>query len=396
VPLKNKELEKKTVYSVLFALSAAHFLNDSIQTVIPSIYPLLQENYALSFTQIGFITLSFQMTASILQPMVGAYTDKHPQPFSLAIGMGFSLVGLISLAFATSFYSVLIAVSFVGMGSSIFHPESSRMARLASGNRPGLAQSIFQVGGNTGAAFGPLLAAAIVVTFGQRYLATFSILALIAIIILIQIGKWYVRQDFKRKNHNKIDTDNLVTLPRKKVIFSIFILFVLIFSKYFYMSSIQNYFTFYMMGKFDVSVRSSQIFLFVFLFAIAAGTLLGGYLGDKFGRKKVIWVSILGVAPFTLILPYVGLVWTIILIAIIGIIIASAFPAIIVYAQEIIPHKLGMISGMFYGLAFGMGAIASAVLGMLADFTSIYFVFQVCAFLPLLGLVAGLLPKIEK
>ncbi|MFA5575111.1 MAG: MFS transporter [Brumimicrobium sp.] len=396
MPLKNKELEKKTVYSVLFALSAAHFLNDSIQTVIPSIYPLLQENYALSFTQIGFITLSFQMTASILQPMVGAYTDKHPQPFSLAIGMGFSLVGLISLAFATSFYSVLIAVSFVGMGSSIFHPESSRMARLASGNRPGLAQSIFQVGGNTGAAFGPLLAAAIVVTFGQRYLATFSILALIAIIILIQIGKWYVRQDFKRKNHNKIDTDNLVTLPRKKVIFSIFILFVLIFSKYFYMSSIQNYFTFYMMGKFDVSVRSSQIFLFVFLFAIAAGTLLGGYLGDKFGRKKVIWVSILGVAPFTLILPYVGLVWTIILIAIIGIIIASAFPAIIVYAQEIIPHKLGMISGMFYGLAFGMGAIASAVLGMLADFTSIYFVFQVCAFLPLLGLVAGLLPKIEK
>lgn len=387
--------QNKTVYPILLSLSAAHFLNDAIQTVIPSIYPILQEDFALSFTQIGLITLAFQMTASILQPIIGIYTDKHPKPFSLAVGMGISLVGLVSLAFATSFYTVLIAVAFVGMGSSIFHPESSRMARLASGGKPGMAQSIFQVGGNTGSAIGPLLAAAVVVTYGQRYIVTFSLLALIAIIILIRVGKWYVKQDFKRMKPADLGMDNIVKVSRKKVVQSLVILVALIFSKYFYMASIQNYFTFYLMDKFDVSVRSSQIYLFVFLFSVAAGTLIGGYLGDKFGRKKVIWFSILGVTPFTLMLPYVGLELTIVLIAIIGIILASAFPAIIVYGQELIPNKLGMVSGLFFGLSFGMGAIGAAVLGMIADSTSIYFVFQICAFLPLLGLFAGFLPQIE-
>ncbi len=385
-----------TVFSILIALSIAHFLNDALQMVIQAIYPLLKVNYELNFTQIGLITLTFQLTASIFQPVVGNYTDKRPQPYSLAIGMGFSFLGLIALAYSVNFITVLISVGLIGIGSSIFHPESSRMARYASGGRAGMAQSVFQVGGNTGTAIGPLLAAAIVVPFGQHYVALFALLALIAIFILIYIGKWYKRQDFKRKKPSEMGLEATHHLPKKKVAWAIFILMVLIFSKFFYMAVVKNYLTFYMIDHFGVSIQTSQIYLFVFLAAVAAGTLLGGSLGDKYGRKNIIWFSILGVAPFTLMLPYVGLFWTVVLIAIIGVILASAFPAIIVYGQELLPGKLGMVSGLFYGFSFGMGAIGSAVLGLIADETSIEFIFLICSFLPLLGLFAGFLPRVKE
>jgi FSR family fosmidomycin resistance protein-like MFS transporter len=383
------------VFSILLSLSAAHFLNDAIQMVIPAIYPIIKVNFHLSFTQIGLITLVYQITASILQPMVGNYTDKNPKPFSLTIGMGFSLVGLLCLAFSGSFLAVLGSVMLVGVGSSIFHPESSRMARYASGGRAGTAQSIFQIGGNSGTAIGPLLAAAIIVPLGQHSISLFSFLALLAILILWQVGKWYKEQNFHKKKPDSLGLDNIKRISRKKTMLAVGILLVLIFSKFFYLAAMKNYLTFYMINHFGVSVRSSQIYLFVFLFAVAGGTMIGGPLGDKYGRKKVIWVSILGTAPFTILLPYANLGWSVVCMILIGVILASAFPAIIVYGQELMPEKLGMVSGLFFGLAFGMGAIGSAVLGILADKTSIYYMFQVCSFLPLLGLIAGFLPNVQ-
>jgi len=357
---------------------------------------MLKDNYALNFTQIGIITLVFQLTASILQPFVGLYTDKKPNPKSLAIGMLFSLAGLLCLAFATNFYYILASVSLIGMGSSIFHPEASRVAHLASGGKKGLAQSIFQVGGNAGGATGPLLAALIVIPFGQKYIGWFGVLAVLGMFILTIVGKWY-QQNMQQKVDKKATNTPLQTiqLSKKRVITSIGILLVLIFSKYFYMASMTSYFTFYLIDKFDVTVQQSQIYLFAFLASIAAGTILGGPLGDRYGRKLIIWISILGAAPFTLLLPHVGLTMTIVLAIVIGLVISSAFSAILVYATDLIPGKVGLVAGLFFGFAFGMGGIGSALLGWLADRTSIEYVFQVCAYLPLIGIITGFLPNIE-
>ncbi|WP_164122551.1 MULTISPECIES: MFS transporter [Sphingobacterium] len=388
----------KTVYPILFAISFSHLLNDLMQSVVPSVYPLLKDNYALSFTQIGIITLIFQLTASVLQPFVGAYTDKKPNPRSLAIGMIFSLSGLICLAYASNFYLILTSVSLLGIGSSVFHPEASRVAHLASGGRKGLAQSIFQVGGNTGSAIGPLLAALIVIPMGQNYIGWFGTLAVLGMFILTIVGNWYQQNVIVKTATTSgiINTAPQQALPKRTVIISIIILLVLIFSKYFYMASMTSYFTFYLIEKFDVSVQHSQIYLFVFLASVAAGTILGGPLGDKYGRKLIIWISILGAAPFTLLLPHVGLLPTVVLAGIIGLIISSAFSAILVYATDLIPGKVGMIAGLFFGFAFGMGGIGSAVLGWLADHTSIEYVFSICAFLPLIGIVTGFLPNIRR
>jgi len=387
----------QTVYPILFAISISHLLNDLIQSVIPAVYPLLKSNYALSFTQIGIITLVFQLTASILQPFVGLYTDKNPTPRSLAIGMLFSLAGLLCIAFASSFIYILLSVSLIGMGSSIFHPEASRVAHLASGGKKGLAQSIFQVGGNAGGAIGPLLAALIVIPFGQQYIGVFGVLAILAILILTYVGNWY---QLHLKPKATVSTPSATqvksSFSRSKIIFALVILLILIFSKYFYMASMTSYFTFYLIDKFGITVQESQIYLFVFLASVAVGTILGGPLGDRYGRKLIIWVSILGAAPFTLLLPHVGLTLTMILSILIGLIISSAFSAILVYATELIPGKVGMIAGLFFGLAFGMGGIGSAILGWLADKTSIEHVFNICAYLPLIGIATGLLPNIER
>lgn len=383
-------------YSVLISLSFAHLLNDSMQSLLPSIYPLIKQNYHLDFVHIGLITLTFQSVASLMQPIVGNFTDKRPQPFSLAVGMCFTLCGVVSLSLAKSFEAILFSVGLIGMGSAVFHPESSRMASLASGGKRGFAQSVFQVGGNTGAAIGPLLAAAIVVPFGLSHIIWFALLALLGIFILWRIGKWYKVKLYLREKKKATGLKTEGPVSHKKTVISIAILLALIFSKYFYLASMNSYYTFFLINKFHVSVQGSQVHLFLFLLAVASGVMIGGPLGDRFGRKYVIWFSILGVAPFTLILPYANLFWTSVLSFIIGTVLSSAFPAIIVYAQELLPGKLGMISGLFYGLAFGMGGIGSAVLGVLADKTSIYFVFQVCAFLPLIGLLAGFLPRIEK
>ena len=385
-----------TGFRVLGAISVAHFLNDMIQSLILSIYPLLKGNFHLSFAQIGLITLTYQMTASILQPVVGMYTDKHPKPYSLALGMGFTLVGLLLLSVASHYGIVLFAAALVGTGSSIFHPESSRVARMASGGRHGLAQSIFQVGGNAGSAMGPLLAAWIIIPHGQTSIAWFSVAALLAIVILWQIGNWYKRRRSEMSTKAGKSGHSHAVLPRRQVMFSIGILLLLIFSKYFYMASLSSYFTFYLISKFHLSIQDAQFQLFMFLFAVAVGTVLGGPIGDKVGRKWVIWASILGVAPFTLMLPYANLFWTGVLSVVIGIILASAFSAILVFAQELVPGKVGTISGLFFGFAFGMGGIGAAALGKLADMTDIYFVYQVCSFLPLLGLAAAFLPRLEK
>jgi len=387
----------KTVYPILFAISLSHLLNDLIQSVIPAVYPLLKTNYALNFTQIGIITLVFQLTASILQPFVGSYTDKRPNPRSLVIGMTFSLIGLIFIAFASNFYYILASVCLIGMGSSVFHPEASRVAHLASGGKKGLAQSIFQVGGNAGSAAGPLLAALIVIPFGQKYISWFGLLALLAIAVLSFVGKWY-QQNIQPRSAKKQVSKSPGAHPaisKNRVIIAIVILLVLIFSKYFYMASMTSYFTFYLIDRFGVSVQHSQIYLFVFLASVAAGTILGGPLGDRYGRKLIIWVSILGAAPFTLLLPHMNLPVTIILSVLIGLIISSAFSAILVYATELIPGKVGMVAGLFFGFAFGMGGIGSAVLGSLADKTSIEHVFAICAYLPLIGIITGFLPNIE-
>jgi FSR family fosmidomycin resistance protein-like MFS transporter len=386
-----------TAYAMLAAISVSHFLNDMIQSLLPSIYPLLKESFQLDFGQIGLITLTFQVTASLLQPVVGIYTDRRPQPFSLAAGMGFTLVGLIVLALAGSYHTLIIGAALVGMGSSVFHPESSRVARLASGGRFGLAQSIFQVGGNAGSAVGPLLAAAIVVPRGQASIAWFSAAALLAMLILGRVGAWYrERLAATPARAGGRGQAGAVDLPHWRVVVALAVLALLVFSKYFYLASLTNYYTFYLIHRFGVSVQQSQILLFVFLFAVAAGTVIGGPIGDRFGRKLVIWVSILGVLPFTLALPHVGLAWTVVLSIVIGVVIASAFSAIIVFAHGLMPGRIGMISGLFFGFAFGMGGIGAAVLGELADHTSIEFVYRVCAFLPAIGLLTALLPNIEE
>lgn len=390
-----QKVAESTVFAILLNISFCHLLNDTIQSLIPSIYPIVKDSFRLSFAQIGVITLTFQMTASLLQPFVGLYTDKRPQPFSLAIGMACSLAGLLVLAFAGNFTMLLVAVGMIGVGSSIFHPEASKVAYMAGGERRGLAQSIFQVGGNAGSSIGPLLAALIIVPYGQVNIIWFSLLALIAIIVLITVGKWYKNNVHKLKRKAVVkNTKTGVALSKRTVVMSVAILLVLIFSKYFYLASMTSYYTFYLIDKFHLSVQSSQIHLFIFLFAVAAGTILGGPLGDKFGRKYVIWFSILGAAPFTLLLPHANLFWTSVLSVFIGVIIASAFSAILVYAQELLPGKVGMVSGLFFGFAFGMGGIGSALLGVLADHTSINYVYQVCAFLPLIGLLTGFLPNI--
>ncbi|AVF35536.1 MFS transporter [Rahnella sikkimica] len=390
-----KDAVKKTAFSILAAISVSHLLNDMIQSLILAIYPLLQNEFSLSFTQIGLITLTYQITASLLQPLIGWYTDKHPQPYSLPVGMGFTLSGLLLLAVAQSFPVVLLAAALVGTGSSVFHPESSRVARMASGGRHGLAQSLFQVGGNFGASLGPLLAALIIAPYGKGNVAWFSLAALLGIVVLLQISKWYRQQNLIAKKRGPVK-NTVTVLPRKTVAMSLGILLVLVFSKYFYLTSLSSYYTFYLIHKFGVSVQNAQIHLFVFLFAVAAGTIIGGPVGDKIGRKYVIWASILGVAPFTLLLPHANLMWTSVLSVIIGVILASAFSAILVFAQELMPGKVGMVSGLFFGLAFGMGGLGAAVLGYVADKTSIELVYQICAFLPLLGILTAFLPNIER
>jgi FSR family fosmidomycin resistance protein-like MFS transporter len=393
----NQKRTENTVFAVLIAISISHLLNDTIQSVIPAIYPILKESFQLSFTQIGLITLTFQLTASLLQPFVGLYTDHRPKPYSLAIGMGFTLVGLLVLSRSGNFPMILCSAALVGMGSSVFHPEASRLARMASGGRHGFAQSIFQVGGNAGTSLGPLLAALIIVPRGQQSVGWFSVVALLAIIVLLNVGHWYSRNLFRLKTgaHAKGRNGQPVT-SRKRIAWALAILIALMFSKFFYLSSMTNYFTFYLIGKFHLSVQEAQMHLFLFLFSVAAGTIIGGHLGDRFGRKYVIWGSILGVAPFTLLLPYANLFWTGALTIAIGVILASAFSAILVYAQELVPGKVGMISGLFFGFAFGMAGIGSAALGRLADQTSINFVFLVCSFLPLIGLLTAFLPNLKR
>lgn len=386
--------KSRTAFGILGAISFSHLLNDMIQSLILAIYPLLQSEFSLSFMQIGLITLTFQLTSSLFQPLVGHYTDKHPMPWSLPIGMCFTLSGLILLALAGNFNSVLVAAALVGTGSSIFHPESSRVARMASGGRHGLAQSIFQVGGNFGSSLGPLLAALVIAPYGQGNVAWFGLAALLAIVVLLQVSRWYAVQHRIAKNRPPVEV--IRPLPRNKVILAISILLLLIFSKYFYMASISSYYTFYLIDKFGLSIQNAQIHLFVFLFAVAAGTMIGGPVGDRIGRKYVIWVSILGVAPFTLLLPYASIYWTGVLTIIIGFILASAFSAILVYAQELLPGRIGMVSGLFFGFAFGMGGLGAAVLGIVADHTSIELVYKICAFLPLLGIVTIFLPDIRK
>ncbi|POT98495.1 MULTISPECIES: MFS transporter [Enterobacteriaceae] len=380
----------RTAFGILGAISLSHLLNDMLQSLILALYPLLQADFSLSFVQIGMITLTFQLASSVFQPVVGYYTDKHPMPWSLPIGMCFTLCGLVLLALAGSFHMVLLAAALVGTGSSVFHPESSRVARMASGGRHGLAQSIFQVGGNFGSALGPLLAALIIAPYGKGNVGWFVLAALLAIVVLAQVSRWYAAQH--RVNKGRKAVPERSPLPRNKVILAVSILLMLIFSKYFYMASISSYYTFYLMEKFHLSVQNAQFHLFAFLLAVAAGTVIGGPVGDKIGRKYVIWGSILGVAPFTLILPYASLYWTGVLTAIIGFILASAFSAILVYAQELLPGRIGMVSGLFFGFAFGMGGLGAAVLGLVADHTNIFVVYKICAFLPLLGMLTIFLP----
>lgn len=391
----NASLASQTVYPILFSICFAHLLNDLLQSVIPAIYPMVKENYHLTFSQVGWITFTFQLTASILQPFVGNYTDKRPKPYSFAVGMAFTFFGIILLTVSSGFYSILLAVGFVGIGSSIFHPEASKVAFYASGGRRGLAQSIFQLGGNSGSAIGPLLVALIVIPNGQFYILWFILAAILGMIVLIKVGNWYKGHLFLRASGKISSNEKKQDLPKNKIIMSIVILLILIFSKYFYLTSITSYFTFYLIQKFNISVQESQFHLFLFLASVAAGTFLGGPLGDKFGRKIIIWVSILGIAPFTLMLPHMNLFWTSVLSVLIGVIMASAFSAILVYAQELLPGKVGMISGLFFGFAFGIAGIGSALLGHLADKTSIEYVFNICAYLPLLGIITGFLPNIK-
>jgi FSR family fosmidomycin resistance protein-like MFS transporter len=397
--LPDETIRRAPVMGVLAALSLSHLVNDTLQSLIPAIYPVLKEALHLDFRHIGLITLTNQLTASVLQPFVGLYTDRRPQPYSLALGMGSTLVGLVILSMATSLGLVLLAVAFVGLGSSVFHPEASRVAHLSSGGQHGFAQSLFQVGGNAGSSLGPLLAAAIIVTRGQAAIMWFSLLALFGMVVLIGVGRWY-RQALVRRHRAaggaREATLHVSPVSRRRVLMSLGILIILVFSKYFYLASMSSYYTFFVMGKFGLSVRNAQLHLFIFLFAIAAGTFLGGPIGDRIGRKAVIWTSILGVAPFAIALPYADLFWTSVLTAIIGLILSSAFSAILVYAQELVPGKVGLMAGLFFGLAFGMGGIGSALLGVLADHYGMPFVFKVCSYLPLIGLLTAFLPNLTK
>ena len=388
------EAANKIALPILAMLSVCHLLNDMIQSLLPAIYPLLKQSFRLDFGQIGLITLTFQVTASLLQPLVGIYTDKRPMPYSLALGMGFTLTGLLLLSHATTFPMLLLAAALVGSGSSVFHPESSRIARMASGGRHGLAQSLFQVGGNVGSALGPLLAAYLVMPRGQGSVAWFAFAALAAMVILGRIGRWY-REQIPAQRKARAQASARPRLPRRTVALTLGVLGMLIFSKYFYMASLSSYYTFYLMEKFQLSARDAQLHLFVFLGAVAAGTLLGGPIGDRIGRRYVIWFSILGVLPFTLMLPHANLLWTTLLTVVIGLVLSSAFAAILVYAQELIPGRTGMIAGLFFGFAFGMGGLGAAALGQLADHIGIQAVYGLCAYLPAIGLLAWFLPKLE-
>ena len=387
-PLKGTS---RTLFRVLAAISFCHLLNDMVQSLLPSIYPILKSQFHLDFAHLGLLTLTYQVVASLLQPIIGQFTDKRPKPYALATGMTFTLCGLLLLAIAPTFHWLLVASCLIGIGSSIFHPESSRIARMASGGKHGFAQSFFQVGGNSGSAIGPLLAAYFVSQ--QKNMAWFTIPAIVGIIILLRVGRWFKATHAVAKKQAEHHAH--VYLSPGRVIFAITILIALIFSKYFYLASLTSYYTFYLIQRFHVSVQTSQIMLFLFLGAVAAGTLIGGSAGDRYGRKLVIWISILGVLPFTLILPYANLAWTGVLSVIIGFVIASAFSAILVYAQELLPGRVGMISGLFFGFAFGMGGIGAAVLGKLADATSIITVYHLCAYLPAIGLLTGFLPDID-
>jgi FSR family fosmidomycin resistance protein-like MFS transporter len=378
-------------YGILGAISGAHMVNDTMQSLILAMYPILKGEFTLSFSQVGLITLTYQLTASLLQPLVGLFTDRRPQRYSLPIGMTSTLIGLLLLAVAPSFGVVLLAAAFVGIGSSIFHPESSRIARLASGGKHGFAQSVFQVGGNTGTAIGPLLAAAVIVPFGQRSVAWFGLAALLGIALLLQVSRWYATHHIAAAGAKKASAN--APYPPRVVAGAIAVLLVLIFSKYFYVAGLSSFYTFYLIDRFGLSVQSAQLHLFIFLFASAIGTVAGGPIGDRIGRKPVIWVSILGVAPFALLLPHANLFWTTALTVVIGLVLSSAFSAILVYAQELMPGKVGMVSGLFFGFAFGMGGLGAAVLGLLADRTSIAFVYEAIAYLPLLGLAAAFLPR---
>jgi FSR family fosmidomycin resistance protein-like MFS transporter len=395
--LANENKVPATAMAVLFAITCGHLLNDSVQSLLPALYPLLKASLQLNFTQIGLITLTFQLTASLLQPFIGVYTDHHPKPFSLAAGMIFTLAGVALFSVARTFELVLFSAALMGLGSSIFHPEASRVARLASGGRHGFAQSLFQVGGNTGSALGPLLAALIIAHGGQSRIAWFTALPLLGIGLLTRVGRWY-RDRLAHLHANPASQSASAPSPfsRGRVIITIAILAVLVFSKLFYLTSISSYYTFYLIDKFHVGVRSAQLHLFLFLASTAAGTFIGGPVGDRIGRKYVIWVSILGVAPFTLLLPYANLFWCTTLTVVIGLVLASAFSAIVVYAQELIPNRVGLVAGIFFGLAFGSAGIGSALLGRLADHTSITYVFHVCAYLPLIGLLTAFLPHLEK
>ncbi len=388
--------DSSTAYPILFAICMAHFFNDLLQIVLQTSFPQFKEDYSLSYTQIGMITLTFQMTSSILQPFVGNYTDKHPMPYSFVIGMTFSLVGIVSLSFAGDYLSILMSAALIGVGSSVFHPEASKLAFYASGGRRGLAQSIFQIGGNGGTAVGPLLMTAIVVSHGQRYISVFALFAIAGIILLFFIGRWYQNYLLHNKRKLKKGMSMELFLPKKQLRKSFIVLLVLIFSKYFYVSSITSYLHLYLIEKFHFTIGKAQSYLFAYLFAVAIGTLIGGPIGDRIGRKYVIWISVLGVAPFTMLLPYANPFWALVLLVIIGVVIASAFPAIIVYAQELLPGRTGMVSGFFYGFAFGMGGIGAAFLGGLADEYGLIKVFYWCSFLPLLGLLTVYLPNLKK
>jgi FSR family fosmidomycin resistance protein-like MFS transporter len=383
-----------TLIRVLMAVSFGHLVNDMVQSLVPSIYPILKVSFHLNFAQIGLITLTWQVTASLLQPFIGHFTDLRPKPYSLPVGMTITLIGLLLLSVAPTFAILLIAAALIGLGSAIFHPESARVARMASGGKHGLAQSLFQVGGSAGSAIGPLLAAFIVLPRGQVGVAWFSAVVLVGILVLMRVGRWYKERTWHRRLR-AVASSSQHSLPRGKVAVAIAVLIALVFSKYFYLASLSSYYTFFLIQRFHVSVQQSQLYLFAFLGAAAAGTLIGGPIGDRVGRKIVIWGSILGVLPFTLMLPHANLFWTAVLSVIIGFVLASAFSAIIVYAQELVPGRVGMISGLFFGAAFGMGGIGAAVLGNLADATSIQFVYRVCAYLPAIGLLAGFLPNIE-
>ncbi|HTB19950.1 MAG TPA: MFS transporter [Bryobacteraceae bacterium] len=389
-----KQTAEKLVLSILLAAAFCHFLNDMVQSLIPAIYPILKKSFHLDFGQIGMITLTYQITASLLQPLIGHFNDRHPRPYSLAIGMGFTLVGLVALSRVSTYPTLLMGAALVGVGSAVFHPESSRVVRMVSGGQHGFAQALFQVGGNAGSSLGPLLAAFIVLPNGQRSLAWFSAVALLGIIVLARVGSWSKKnRPVPKSRSGKIEYHP--ELSPRKVYLSLVVLIALMFSKFLYLSSLNSYYTFFLINKFHLSVRDAQIHLFMFAGAIAAGTIIGGPIGDRIGRKYVIWCSILGVLPFTLTLPFANLFWTGVLSIVIGVILASAFSAILVYAQELMPGKIGMISGLFFGFAFGIAGVGAALLGNLADHTSITFVYRICSFLPAIGLLTAFLPNLE-